>query len=130
MCIPGTIRRIDDHPHLRIELLSYDDFPSPQAIKGEVVTRSGQTFAGNLAYDLDESYEFEVLDGKNNTISYRIPFRYIRSIMHQKITNIPLSRYGITVSSAWEKLVMSIRITMELLFSGTVKIQYTSYGRK
>ena len=67
-------------PISELNLLSYDDFPSPQAIKGEVVTRSGQTFAGNLAYDLDESYEFEVLDGKNNTISYRIPFRYIRSI--------------------------------------------------
>jgi len=116
-------------PISELNLLSYDDFPSPQAIKGEVVTRSGQTFAGNLAYDLDEIDEFEVLDGKNNTISYRIPFRYIRSIA-PKITNIPLSRYGITVSSAWEKLVMSIRITMELLFSGTVKIQYTSYGRK
>lgn len=50
-------------PISELNLLSYDDFPSPQAIKGEVVTRSGQTFAGNLAYDLDESYEFEVLDG-------------------------------------------------------------------
>lgn len=67
-------------PVSELNLLSYDDFPSPQPIKGEVVTRSGQTFAGNLAYDLDESYEFEVLDGKNNMISYRIPFRYIRSI--------------------------------------------------
>jgi len=62
-------------------------------------------------------------------------FRDLRIRMLQaptidEITNIPLSRYGITVSSAWEKLVMSIRITMELLFSGTVKIQYTSYGRK
>ena len=129
MCIPGTIRRIDDHPHLRLNLLSYDDFPSPQAIKGEVVTRSGQTFAGNLAYDLDESYEFEVLDVK--TIRSATVSRFVTSApSHQKITNIPLSRYGITVSSAWEKLVMSIRITMELLFSGTVKIQYTSYGRK
>ena len=55
---------------------------------------------------------------------------YYLPVTFTKITNIPLSRYGITVSSAWEKLVMSIRITMELLFSGTVKIQYTSYGRK
>lgn len=67
-------------PVSELNLLSYNDFPSPRPIQGEVVTRSGQTFSGNLAYDLDESYEFEVLDGKNNTISYRIPFRYIRSI--------------------------------------------------
>lgn len=67
-------------PVSELNLLSYDDFPDPRPIQGEVITRSGQTFAGNLAYDLDENYEFEVLDGKNNMISYYIPFRYIRSI--------------------------------------------------
>lgn len=81
VCVPWTqFEELTIVPVSELNLLSYDDFPSPQAIKGEVVTRSGQTFAGNLAYDLDESYDFEVLDGKNNTISYRIPFRYIRSI--------------------------------------------------
>ena len=74
-------------------------------------------------------------EGKNKDIvieKNKLHFlkNYYLPVTFTKITNIPLSRYGITVSSAWEKLVMSIRITMELLFSGTVKIQYTSYGRK
>ena len=112
-------------PISELNLLSYDDFPSPQAIKGEVVTRSPVTWLTiwTRAMNLKCS---TVKTIRSATVS-----RFVTSApSHQKITNIPLSRYGITVSSAWEKLVMSIRITMELLFSGTVKIQYTSYGRK
>lgn len=67
-------------PMSELNLLSYNDFKMPKFIEGEVITRKDQTFTGTLAYDLDESYDFEVLDGKNNNITYRIPFCYIRSI--------------------------------------------------
>lgn len=63
-----------------MKLLNYEDFTIPQKIKGEVITLNNDKICGTLAYDLDENMDFEVLDGKNDNIAYRIPFKYIRSI--------------------------------------------------
>lgn len=63
-----------------IHFLSYADFGQPYRIYGTVETRKGESFEGYMAYDLDEAMMFELLEGKNNNISYEIPFRYIRSI--------------------------------------------------
>lgn len=67
-------------PMSQLTLLSYDDFDLPETIKGTVVSRQKDNISGTLAYDLDENLNIEVLDGKNNNISYRIPFKYIKSI--------------------------------------------------
>lgn len=67
-------------PLKTVDILSYNDFKSPNRLTGEVALRNGQTLKGIIAYDLDESMDFEVLDGKNDEISYRIPFKYVRSI--------------------------------------------------
>lgn len=63
-----------------IDLPSYNDFKAPQRITGDVIMRSGQKVSGTIAYDLDESMDIEVLDGKNDNINYRIPFKYIQSV--------------------------------------------------
>ena len=78
-----TINRFNELemiPLSELTLLSYDDFAAPETIKGEVITRNNEKISGSLAYDLDENMNFEVLDGKNNNITYQIPFKYIRSI--------------------------------------------------
>lgn len=63
-----------------LNLLSYEDFKIPQRLHGEVQTHSGEKVKGIIAYDLDESMDIEILDGRNDNISYRIPFKYIASI--------------------------------------------------
>lgn len=67
-------------PVAELKLLSYDDFSMPQHLKGEVTTRSDIQVSGTMAYDLDENLDIEVLDGRNNNITYRIPFKYIATI--------------------------------------------------
>ena len=67
-------------PLKAVDLLTYDEFKAPNRLSGEVLLRNGQTFKGTIAYDLDESMDFEILDGKNDDISYRIPFKFVRSI--------------------------------------------------
>ena len=44
-------------------------------------------------YDLDEAMDYELLDGKNGNISYRIPFKYVREIepKNSKYTWVKLS---------------------------------------
>ncbi|MEM9895398.1 MAG: hypothetical protein AAF789_03435 [Bacteroidota bacterium] len=59
---------------------AYDDFNGPKLIEGKIKTRGDQTFAGQLIYDLDEAYTFELLNGINSDIKFFIPFRNINSI--------------------------------------------------
>lgn len=66
-------------PLSRLQLPTYEDFV-PAPLKGTVTTRQGEKISGTLAYDLDEAWNFEMLDGKNDHINYKIPFQYITSI--------------------------------------------------
>jgi hypothetical protein len=46
-----------------------------------VVTIDGEEHTGLLAYDLDEAWEFEILDGNDDDVTYQIPFRHIKNII-------------------------------------------------
>lgn len=61
-------------------LKAYDEFPAPRALLGTVVTVDGETHSGRIAYDLDESYDLEILDGDYEDMEYAIPFRNIATI--------------------------------------------------
>ncbi len=63
-----------------INTLSYTDFGQPARLFGEIIPKSDPSVSGILAYDLDETMNFEMLNGKNDYLTYDIPFRYIRSI--------------------------------------------------
>lgn len=61
--------------------MSYDDFPVSKGINATVRTIDGDEFKGLLAFDLDEAWEFEVLDANDDNVAYQIPFRNIKSII-------------------------------------------------
>jgi hypothetical protein len=61
-------------------LPGYGEFKSQQPLKGTVKTRSGESYSGNLVYDLDEAFEYELLQGKEGEFEYTIPFRSITKI--------------------------------------------------
>ena len=50
------------------------------ALRGEVRDTDGNTYAGQLIYDLDEAYRWELLDGSSDDLTYAIPFHKIREI--------------------------------------------------
>ncbi|MDW7690479.1 hypothetical protein R9C00_23030 [Flammeovirgaceae bacterium SG7u.111] len=60
---------------------SYDEFPLPTAIRGQVTSTEGKSYEGRLLFDLDESIDAEVLDGENDDFSYFIPFNLIASLI-------------------------------------------------
>lgn len=64
----------------KINFLSYADFGRPYRLYGTVETHKGESFKGYMAYDLDETMIFELLEGKNNSVAYELPFRYIKAI--------------------------------------------------
>lgn len=61
--------------------LSFDDFPVSQGLSATVITIDGEKFNGLMAYDLDEAWEFEMLDGKDDNVTYKIPMRNINNII-------------------------------------------------
>lgn len=77
---PTHFEELNIIPLSELNLLSYDDFTPSQPIQGEVTTRSNGQVSGELAYDLDESLDIEILNGKNNNIDYWIPFKFIKTI--------------------------------------------------
>ena len=52
-----------------------------QRLTGTVVTVDGEEYEGLLAYDLDEAWEFEILDTNDDDVEFQIPFRNIKSIV-------------------------------------------------
>ncbi|QSE95971.1 hypothetical protein [Fulvivirga lutea] len=66
---------------------SYDSFKDQNEITGTVKTTDGQTLKGKLIFDLDEEYNYEVVQGMNDDIEYVIPFRSISKIAPKNYDN-------------------------------------------
>lgn len=62
---------------------SYQSFPQTTLLRGSVFTKDEQIYGGEMVYDLDEMYNIEFLNGRNNTFEYFIPFRKIAAIVPQ-----------------------------------------------
>lgn len=59
---------------------SYQDFSVPRGLSGRVLTYDDRLIPGKIVFDIDEAWEVETLEAKDNNILYRIPFRHIQMI--------------------------------------------------
>lgn len=59
---------------------SFDDFATPKLLTGTVSRLDGGDLSGQLAYDIDETIDFEIIEGTENDIEYLIPLKNVRSI--------------------------------------------------
>lgn len=60
--------------------MSYSQFAGMKKLSGTVVTSDGETLSGNIIYDLDEEYSYEMLQGKDDDVEYIIPMEFVKSI--------------------------------------------------
>jgi len=63
----------------------YGDYPALGDIRARVTSVAGKSREGKIAFDLDETQLWEMLDGAQGDIEYHIPFLRVKSIQ-------PLSR--------------------------------------
>lgn len=61
--------------------LAYSDFPVSQGLSATIVTVDGDEHNGLIAFDLDEAWEFEILDAKDDNVEFKIPMRNIKNII-------------------------------------------------
>ena len=59
---------------------AYGDFKAQKELTGVVKTKDGESFSGKIIYDLDEEYNYEVLQGEDDELEYVIPFGNIARI--------------------------------------------------
>jgi len=59
---------------------SYTSFSSPKELKGTVYQYNDKQVSGRIVFDIDESLDLELLEGYDDEVEYKIPFRNIRSI--------------------------------------------------
>ncbi len=59
---------------------SYDSYKPGKKLEGTVQTLDGGVFEGEIVYDLDESEEYEMLNGYRDDMEFNIPFNMIKSI--------------------------------------------------
>ena len=59
---------------------TYDDYDAGRPLTGTVVDRDGQRHAGRLVFDLDEAWDWEILDGHADDIEYSIPFALVKGL--------------------------------------------------
>ncbi len=76
-----AFEKVEFLPETATTFPSFSDFPVAKPISGIVVLMDNTRQTGELAFDLDEYYDMEVLNGEIDDISLEIPFRNISSIM-------------------------------------------------
>lgn len=66
--------------------VTYDQFANQHTLTGSVVTADGKTVSGKIVFDLDEEYDYELLQGKQGDYEFTTAFRNIKRME-------PLSEY-------------------------------------
>ena len=59
---------------------SYASFTAPVAMEAAVSLLDGNDVTGRIIYDIDETLDFELIEGKENDIEYQIPIKNIARI--------------------------------------------------
>ncbi len=59
---------------------SFGDFAAPKLMTGTVSRLDGGDVSGQIVFDIDETIDFEIIEGIENDIEYMIPMKNIRSI--------------------------------------------------
>ncbi len=60
--------------------ISYDQFDGGKKIRGTVYTESGKSYSGDIRWDDDEEYTWEILDGDYRGAEFDVEFGLIKSI--------------------------------------------------
>lgn len=78
--IPWRVFRKVEFEKINSSGASYNSYKTPRGLMGTVYTFDGDEFEGRLVYDVDEAWEVETLEAKDDDIDYIIPFNNIKVV--------------------------------------------------
>lgn len=76
----NELKKVTLKPASSAPAVRYENFKSQKEINATVVTRDGKNLTGKMVYDLDEEFDFELLQGKADELEFAIPFRNVKQI--------------------------------------------------
>ncbi len=100
-------------------LKSFSDFSKAKELKGTVRTKDGETMSGRLIYDLDETSDIEVLQGKDDDMEYVIPFSKVKKISPKNYDYSRVTLSNGDVLTLGETADVSDRNSGVLVFKGS-----------
>lgn len=106
---------------------TYNDFKTPKQLDGSVKTIRGETFTGRIVYDLDESYDFEIIQGKDDDIEYFIPLGNISTVRPRNYDNSSIVLKGGQKLLIGEGQDVSDRNDGMLVFEGKGDPKYVAW---
>jgi len=59
---------------------SYNNYKTPKKLSGTIYTFDDEEISGSFIYDLDEAWDFEMIEGHDDEIEYKVPISNIKSI--------------------------------------------------
>ena len=65
----------------------YADYAKMEKLSGTIQTVDGQSLSGTIIYDLDETYSFEMLQGKEDDVEYIIPMSSVKQVIPKNYDN-------------------------------------------
>src|SRR6185295_12261569 len=105
---------------------AYSEYAPGSDLSGTVVTRRGR-HEGRIVFDLDESYDFELLHGRSGDTEYLIPFRDIARIRPRSKWRADVElKIGLTIELE-ESQDVSRKNDGLLVFTGAAKPQYVAW---
>jgi hypothetical protein len=105
---------------------AYGEYAEGRAIAGTVVTRR-EKHEGRLVFDLDESWDCELLHGKNGDTEYLIPFRDIDRISRHGFRRAEIAlKIGLRIELEDSQDVTSSNDGL-LVFGGDRKPKYVAW---
>jgi hypothetical protein len=64
----------------KTDYVAYEDFDGGRRLYGTIYDEDGESYSGNIRWDNDEAYTWEILDGNYRGIEFDIAFEHIKSI--------------------------------------------------
>jgi hypothetical protein len=58
----------------------YDDYKADGPLRGTVFASDGRQLEGEIAFDLDETRQWEFLDGEQDDVEYHVPFSMVKEV--------------------------------------------------
>jgi hypothetical protein len=106
----------------------YDQYGDGRALSGAVATRGDDRLSGRIVFDLDEAWDFELLQGKSGSTEYLIPFREIARIKPRGSgrSDVVL-RNGTTVELVESQDVSARKHQGLLVFAGSRRPRYVDW---
>lgn len=76
----SNVEAVNFYHDLKPALLKYDDFKKPKGLSGTVELITGEKYQGFFAFDMDEVWEFEMINAESHDLEFDVPFVNIKSI--------------------------------------------------